>query len=542
MTQWPWGGSMAQNTVKFYSTLKGAARTQLEQTVLATLGDAQGLGEQRLGLIVANPEGQISWLNASAGELLNLDSSQLAGTPLRQLYDAVFTQGHMPILELISHLYADPYAPAQGTITTEVMLEVGLRILRARLTPMFAESNDFLGLMVLMQDVTPQAELERAKSEFVSNVSHELRRPLTAIKGYSDLLLFSGIGPLNAQQEHFLRIMQDNADRLVALANDLLDISHIESGRLQLDYSSLQMDKIVRDVVKSMQPVCDRRNVHLALQIDASIWPVWGDRNRLAQVTQNLITHAIQSTPEGGDVKVVVSSSEKAVRVDITDAGPGIPPEEQGKLFQRFYRINNPALTDAIGTGLGLPIAKQLVEMHGGGLLINSQVGAGSTFTFVLPRQDATMVTQVEESPEPSRRPTVLVVEDERDIAELIALQLRTEGFEALTTPFGEQALAWARERPIDLVTLDMMLPDITGMEVLRRLKADNATADIPVIVVSVIQPKISGPGWGATEHISKPFALDKLMDTVRRTLANARRGRLTPVTVVDPAMVGKTG
>jgi len=533
---------MAQNTLKFYSTLKGAAKTQLEQTLLVAIGGGRRLGEPKLGIVVANTEGQIIWLNESAGELLNLAAPQLVGTPVRRLYDAVFTQGHMPILELIDHLYADPYAPDQGTITTEVMLEVALCVIRARLAPMFAESNDFLGIMIMMQDVTQQAELERAKSEFVSNVSHELRRPLTAIKGYSDLLLFSGVGPLNAQQEHFLRIMQDNADRLVALANDLLDISHIESGRIQLDYSAIQMEKIVRDVVKAMQPVCDRRNVHLALQIDANIWPVWGDRTRLIQVTQNLITHAIQSTPEGGVVTVAVSCSDKAVRVDVTDTGAGIPPEEQGKLFQRFYRVNNPALVDPLGTGLGLPIAKQLVEMHGGGLLINSKMGAGSTFTFVLPRQDAVAMPRIEEVPEPPLHPTVLAVEDERDIAELIALQLRTEGFEVLTTPFGEQALLWAKERSIDLVTLDMMLPDITGMEVLRRLKADNATADIPVIVVSVIQPKMSGPGWGATEHISKPFALDKLMDTVRRTLTNARRGRLTPVTVVEPAVMGKTG
>jgi len=522
---------MAKESVKRYSMYEGAERAQLEHSLLAAIND---------GLIVADVDGKVTWLNAVAGRMLNLAPGEALGKPAHVLFDPTFTQGHITIPEALKRLYADPYQRNPNTVVSDVIFELGLHVIRARMWPMFAEVGEFLGVAIALQDVTAQVEAERAQSEFVSNVSHELRRPLTAIKGYSDLLLFSGIGPLNVQQEHFLRIVQDNADRLVALANDLLDISHIESGRLQLDYRSVQIEKIIREVTKNMQPLCDKLSVHLSLRIDPHIWPVRGDANRLTQVAQNLIHHAIYSTPEGGEVTVAVSCSEKAVRVDVTDDGPGIPQEEQHKLFQSFYRVNNPAITESTGTGLGLPIAKQLVEMHKGGLLVDSQVGEGSTFTFVLPRQDSRVSDEIEEVTEQESRVTVLVVEDERDISELIALQLRSEGFDVLTTAHGEQALAWARERPIDLITLDMMLPDITGMEVLRRLKADNDTADIPVIVVSVIQPKMSGPAWGATEHISKPFALDKLMDSVRRTLANARRGRLTPVTVVEPEMVGQ--
>ncbi len=522
--QYTVGEDMTKKTVKPYSKYTGTEEARLEHMLLAGLQD---------GLIFADGEGRIVWLNDHAGKLLNLNPDQALGQLLSSVYANVYTQGHTGIAEVIEHLYNDPYSRNQTTIPDEVIVEQAAFVMRTRLSPVFSDSGEFLGVHIRMQDISAQVEAERAKSEFVSNISHELRRPLTAIKGYSDLLLFSGIGPLNPQQEHFMRIMQENADRLVALANDLLDISHIESGRIQLDYRIVQIDKVVRDVAKSMQAECERRGVHLSLQIEPDLWPVWGDRARLVQATQNLIRHAIQATPEGDQVTIGVSCSDKAVRVDIRDGGPAIPPEEQGKLFQRFYRINNPAVADRAGTGLGLPIAKQIIELHGGGMLVDSKSGEGSTFTYVLPRQSGA-AEKAAALHGPDQRTTVLVVEDERDIAELIALQLRSEGFEVLTTAMGEQALTWARERPIDLITLDMMLPDITGMEVLRRLKSDEATADIPVIVVSVIQPKITGTAWGAAEHISKPFALDKLMDSVRRTLGNARRGRLTPVTVVD--------
>ncbi len=524
------GGNMARKMIEHYSKHEGTERLQIEHALLSAMND---------GLIVADIEGQVIWINTVAGRLLGQDAETAVGKSVRPLFKDALAQGHVTVQDALNQLYADPYLQSSNTGMDEVILELDMHVLKVRLLPMFTEVGEFLGIEILIQDMTAQAEVDRERSEFVSNVSHELRRPLTAIKGYSDLLLFSGIGPLNAQQEHFLRIVQDNADRLVALANDLLDISHIQSGRLQLDQHAVQVENIIRDVTKRMQTLCDKRDVHLALKIDPHIWTVWGDANRLAQVTQNLILHAIRSTPEGGEVTVSVSCSEKAVRVDVTDTGPGIPSEEQSRLFKYFYRVNNPTLTEGAGTGLGLPIAKQLIEMHGGGLLIDSKVGEGSTFTFVLPRQDSgrstgtTTVTDQDLSQD--QRTTVMVVEDERDISELIALQLRSEGYEVLTTARGEQALAWTKEHQIDLITLDMMLPDITGMEVLRRLKADNATADIPVIVVSVIQPKMGGPAWGATEHISKPFALDKLMSSVRRILANAKRGRLTPVTVVEP-------
>ncbi len=488
------------------------------------------------GVIVNDLEGEVTLINQAAARILEVDIASTLGQPIQPLFKAWFPRGHLAIMDAMERLYTDPYSyrPAEGD--TETTVELGIRVIRTHLSPVLTEGGEFLGVMTLLSDVTREAEAERAKTEFVSNISHELRRPLTAIKGYSDLLLFNAIGPLNEQQEHFLRIVEDNANRLVALANDLLDISHIESGRMELDIQPVQISEVVRQVADLMRPDCEAKGIHLSTKIEPNISPVMGDPNRLAQVITNLVKNAWYNTPRGGNIKLTLSRSGNVVRVDVTDTGPGMLPEEKVKVFQRFYRINNPTISDMAGTGLGMPIAKMLVGMHGGFLRVESDVGQGSTFTVVLPLQADVPIPEstTSETTEPEPPSTVLVVEDEADISELIALQLRSEGFKVLTTAHGEEALSLARNQHIDLITLDMMLPDITGMEVLRRLKADQNTADIPVIVVSVIQPKVSGPAWGAADHISKPFALNKLMDSVHRTLAAARRGRLTPLTIIE--------
>ncbi len=499
----------------------------LEHAVIASLVD---------GIVINDLDGQVTLINNEAARLFGVAVQDVIGQPVQSLFKSLFPRGHLAILDAMERLYADPYSYEPGEGATETTIEVGTRAINTHLSPVLTEAGEFLGIVTVLRDVTHEVEAERAKSEFVSNVSHELRRPLTAIKGYSDLLLFNAIGPLNEQQEHFLSIVQDNANRLVELANDLLDISHIETGRMELDIQPVNLDEIIRQVAEVMRPRCDEKDLHLSINIDHNVGVVMGDKNRLAQVVTNLIKNASYSTPKGGHIKVALSRSGNVARIDVTDTGPGMTQEEKVKVFQRFYRVNNPSISKVAGTGLGMPIAKMLVGMHGGFLRVESELGQGSTFTVVLPLQSGvTPDVEAAVSPrQPDKPHTILVVEDEADISELIALQLKSEGFDVLTTALGEEALALARSKPVDLITLDMMLPDITGMEVLRRLKADTKTADIPVIVVSVIQPKVGGPAWGAADHISKPFALTKLLSSVRRTLAAVENGRLTPLTVVE--------
>lgn len=508
------------------NTLTGRQRcvepaAPIERAVLASIAD---------GVVVNDVAGNVTLINRAAAQLLCADSKTAVGRPARTLFQSFSTKGRLTIVEAIDRLYTDPYSAEYSAGITETIMEVGMRVIQAHLSPVLTETGEFLGIVTVLRNVTREVEAERAKTDFVSNVSHELRTPLTSIKGYSDLLLCNAVGPLNDQQLQFLKIILSSADRLATLVNDLLDISRIESGRLKLETKPVQMERVLHSVAEMTQPQCDKKNLRLSLNIEPNVGLVLGDENRLTQVVTNLVSNACRYTLEGGSITLALSNSNNTVRVDVSDTGIGITPEDQAKVFQRFYRVNTQVVQEIPGTGLGLPISKMLVEMHGGRMWLESEVGQGSTFTFILPLY---VGSPDESAPEAESKPrhTVLVVEDERDVAELIALQLRFEGFEAVIATRGEEAILLARTRDIDLVTLDMMLPDITGMEVLQRLRADPRTAEIPVVIVSVMQPKSLGNGIGAVDHISKPFALEKLMESVRSALERSRRKRpMTPV------------
>ncbi len=492
----------------------------IERAVLVSIAD---------GVIVNNVTGEVTWLNPAAGRMLQVDPAAALGMPVRKLFESFSTRGRLTMVDALDRLNADPYSYAPGEGITETMIEIGMRVIQAHLSPVLTEMGEFLGIVTVLRDITREVEAERAKTDFVSNVSHELRTPLTAIKGYSDLLLSPAVGPLNEQQARFLQIVQSNANRLVTLINDLLDISRIESGRLELNIHPVRMETVIQEVADLLHQQCAQKNLALDVHIEPNIGPVLGDRNRLIQIVTNLVSNAHRYTPEGGRITLALSCSDGVVRVDVRDTGIGIAPEDQSKVFQRFYRVKDSTVQSVSGTGLGLPITKMLVEMHGGRLWVESELGKGSTFTFILPLHAAETNGDTGGA---KTAPTVLVVEDDQDIAELIALSLRRDGFEVITTSHGHEALVVARRQRINLITLDMMLPDVNGIEVLRMLKSDAKTADIPVIIVSVLQPKTSGPSWGAAEHIAKPFAVEKLLDSVRRTLATARQEALAPVTI----------
>ncbi len=485
----------------------------IERAVLASIAD---------GVVVNDVAGKVTLINRAAAQLLQVEPRSAAGRPVRTLFQSFSTKGRLTIEEAMDRLYADPYSGEYSAGITKTIIEIGMRVIQAHLSPVLTEIGEFLGIVTILRDVTREVEAERAKTDFVSNVSHELRTPLTSIKGYSDLLVCGAAGALNDQQSYFLKMIQGSADRLTTLINDLLDISRIESGRLKLETRPVQMEKVLHGVAEMIRPQCDKKNLRLSLNIEPKVGLVLGDENRLTQVVTNLVSNACRYTLEGGSITLALSNSDGTVRVDVKDTGIGVAPEDQAKIFQRFYRVNDPAVQEVAGTGLGLPISRMLIEMHGGRMWLQSEVGQGSTFTFILPQY----VGSSDDAPEVKAWPrqTVLVVEDDHDIAELIALQLRLEGIESITTAHGEEAVSLAQTRPIDLITLDMMLPGINGMEVLRRLKADPRTAEIPVVIVSVMQPHHLGNGLGVADHISKPFALEKLMESVRSALEIPKR------------------
>jgi signal transduction histidine kinase/ActR/RegA family two-component response regulator len=491
----------------------------IERTALASISD---------GVVISDTAGLVIMLNRAAARILQANPETVLGQPVRTLFEPFSARGRLITVDAMDRLCADPYSYGESGESAETIIEIGPRFIQAHLSPMLTDVGEFLGVVTVLRDITREVETDRARSDFVSNVSHELRLPLTAIKGYCDLLLHDTVEQFDEEQGHFLRIIQSNADHLVALIKDLLDISRIESYRLNLDIQPVLMETIIRDVADRIRPQCDQKGLQLTVETDANVGMVLGDENRLRQVVANLANNACHNTPEGGHVTLALSCSDNQVRVDVTDTGTSISPEDQARIFERFHRIQGPVAHEVNGTGLALPVAKMLIEMHGGRLWLQSEPGRGNTLTFVLPQRVQVPDDGAGEAlGQPEQAHTVLVIEDDEDIAQLIALQLRREGFEVLTTAYGEEAVSLVQTQHVDLITLDMMLPDITGMEVLHRIKTNPETAGIPVIIVSVLLPEQTGDAErGAVDYITKPFAFEKLMESIRRTLATPQRER----------------
>jgi signal transduction histidine kinase len=230
------------------------------------------------------------------------------------------------------------------------------------------------------------SEANRHKSQFLANVSHELRTPLNAIIGSTDNLLDRIMGELNEKQSRYLARTQANAEHLNLLIEDLLDLSVIESGKMDIKAKNVSLASLITEVTESLKPIAEKKPVELDIsRIDAEL-TAWADRNRIVQVLNNLISNAVKFTPPQGKVTVAAQRDGTGwVQISVSDTGPGIPPEKADKIFDEFYQIPQAGRPKIKGMGLGLTIAKKLLEMHGGKIWVQSELGKGSTFFFVLP-------------------------------------------------------------------------------------------------------------------------------------------------------------
>ena len=262
------------------------------------------------------------------------------------------------------------------------------RIVLVHLAPVMLQ-HDFLGTVSIFRDITHEVEVDRLKSEFVATVSHELRTPMTSIRGYADILLLGAAGALNENQSHFLNIIKSNTERLNILVNDLLDISRIEAGRVTLAPQPLDLRDVAEDVLADILRRSQEENKPMAISLEApkELPRVFGDSERVRQILDNLVDNAYHYTPMDGQIQVHIHSENGEVQVDVSDTGVGISPEDQDRVFERFFRGEHPLVLATPGTGLGLPIVKQLVEMHHGRIWMKSNgvPGEGSTFSFTLP-------------------------------------------------------------------------------------------------------------------------------------------------------------
>ena len=340
------------------------------------------------GVLVTGSDNRITFLNSSIQRILAIDTNHVMQQPLES-FGGLFGKAASTWMETIRRWSEAPGAYQPGDMYAE-QLELGDgRIALVHLAPVILQ-NDFLGTVSIFRDITHEVEVDRLKSEFVATVSHELRTPMTAIKGYVDILLLGAAGAINENQAHFLDVVKNNIDRLNILVNDLLDVSRIEAGRVILSPQPLDLREVSEDVIADILRRSQEEGKPMALSLDAPrLLPrVFGDAERVRQIIDNLVDNAYHYTPENGTIKVHIHPvGTDEVQVDVTDNGVGIAPTDQERIFERFYRGEHPLVLATPGTGLGLPIVKQLIEMHNGRIWMTSDgvPGQGSTFSFTLP-------------------------------------------------------------------------------------------------------------------------------------------------------------
>ena len=366
-------------------------------------------------------------------------------------------------------------------------------------------------------------EVERAskfKDQFLSTMSHELRTPLNAILGFSDLLPDERYGPLNERQRRYVAHIHTSGQHLLSLINDILDLSKIEAGHVELSFESVRVETAFAEVLESLRPLADKKSQTLSQHGENGL-NVRADATRFKQVLMNLVGNAIKFSPEGGDIGLAACLIDGKVCVEVRDTGPGIPLEEQKRIFENFYRLRQSEQSTE-GTGLGLAITQKLVELHGGELGLESQPGHGSRFYFSLPMAPSPRERPAQETGSVSKTcesPRILVIEDDPATAQLIELQLISSGYEVVVCDQPHRAAEIAAGLQPSAITLDLLMKPTNGWEVLVQFKRDPRTANIPVIVITIADQPAMGTILGADEYLVKPVDKMALLAAMERCL-----------------------
>jgi signal transduction histidine kinase/DNA-binding response OmpR family regulator len=386
-------------------------------------------------------------------------------------------------------------------------------------------------------------EASRHKSEFLANMSHELRTPLNSIIGFSEILLDESVGELTLdERREFLGNILSSGRHLLGLINDILDLSKVEAGRMELQPEAFAIAEMINGVLNTIKPLAVRKQIGIEVAIDPALASIVADPAKAKQILYNLLSNAVKFTPERGHVGVRASQDEEGVRFAVWDTGIGIKAEDQRRIFEEFQQVETTTARQYEGTGLGLALAKKFVELHGGRIWVESELGKGSTFTFRLPSVgQPAMPAEGRPEPEEIGLPLVLLVEDDPKTRELLRFSLLREGFRVEEALHGEEALPKARALRPFLIILDILLPRKDGWEVLRELKEDPMTQDIPVVIVSIVDEPERGFSLGAADYILKPFDRDDFLRRLGR-YSFTTKVQLEPVKILiiddDPLAV----
>jgi PAS domain S-box-containing protein len=478
-------------------------------------------------LVLVSADGTIILANGQAESLFGYGSGELAGLAVDRLVPHRLRGKHPGHRK---SFFGDPKVRAMGT-------RGELRGLRKDGTEFTVEINlapvqTAAGLLVsaAIRDVSEQRRLQeqlerkneeleqqyrrgqeanRLKSEFLANMSHELRTPLNAIIGFAEILHDGKAGALPPQQEEFTGDILSSARHLLQLINDVLDLAKVEAGKMEFAPQPLQLPKLVNEVRDVVRTLVARKRIKLSIDIAPSLDELVLDGGKLKQVLYNYLSNAIKFTHDDGEVTVrATPEGADAFRLEVRDTGIGIRPEDLGRLFVEFQQLDTSMSKKYQGTGLGLALTRRIVEAQGGSVGVASKPGKGSTFHAVLPRRMTPTRPQVPEGrPSPgAEAPVMLVVEDDpRDLAE-IETALVSSGYAVEAAATGARAVALSRERVYAGITLDLLLPDTNGWEVLKAIRAESLNRDTPVVVVSMVADRAAAAAFAVQDYLVKPL------------------------------------
>lgn len=412
-------------------------------------------------------------------------------------------------------------------------------------------------------------EADAAKSAFLSTVSHELRTPLTSVLGFAKIIkkrLDDRIFPIiktddkkvlqTVQQiQENLQVVVGEGERLTKLIDDVLDLAKIEAGKLEWNMGPVTVQEIIDHATAATASLLEPKGLRLVKDVDPTLPVITGDRDRLIQVVINLVSNAVKFTDAGTITCRAVRQADLLV-VSVVDTGLGIAAVDQPKVFERFKQVGDTLTDKPKGTGLGLPICREIIEHHGGRVWVESELGKGSTFSFSLPIADgaqpslpldlATVVRQLRDqvvvtTPRTAeRQPRILVVDDEANIRELLTQEFTEAGYQVVTAANGRDAVAEVRRMRPDLIVLDVMMPEMNGFDVAAVLRNDPQTLDIPIIILSIVQDRERGFRLGVDRYLTKPIDTDLLFREVG-ALLDQRKTHKRVLVVDDDATAVKS-
>jgi len=509
------------------------------------------------GLLVTNAEGTISRWNPAFLTMFDLEASGLMG----QAYAAKVGQ------ELADLVAQTSREQKQEVITAEINLQgdrIGKAVATAILKSVVLEESEnledsvigdrYLGSVILIRDITAEKEVDQMKTDFISTVSHELRTPLTSVLGFAKLIqkkLQESIFPavqsddkktLRAmrQVEENIGIIVSEGQRLTTLINDVLDVAKMEAGKIDWKMQPLNLAEVVDRAMAATSALYEQKGLEAIRDVELNLPEIMGDRDRLIQVVINMISNAIKFT-DTGSVTCRARYLDDVMTLSVIDTGMGISEADQPKVFEKFKQVGDTLTDKPTGTGLGLPICKQIIEHHGGKIWVESELGKGSTFLFTLPcsatealdlktvnvetliqgLQEQVAVLRSKDTDDPSASPlhkkkTILVVDDDNSIRALLRQQLEASGYEVKEARDGMEGIDQAKRHLPDLVILDVMMPKINGFDVAAVMKNDPLTMDIPIIINSGVEDRGRGYRIGVDKYLTKSVDSEQLLQEVK--------------------------